>query len=79
MIYDAKDIFTPWMLLKVGDDGYITHWSYWCATDDECYRENMFPTDVEDPVELKYMTQRYELKAEADTVEEIKLLLLLEK
>lgn len=79
MIYDNNDIYTPWMLLKVGDDGYITHWAYWGTTTIEVESTEMFPVDAEEPVHLDEIVPRYGSYVEADTYEEVKLLILLEK
>ncbi|AUR82581.1 hypothetical protein NVP1152O_099 [Vibrio phage 1.152.O._10N.222.46.E1] len=77
LLYDKVDWYTPWMLIEVDELDIVVRWTSWCTSIDEVSETKLHETAEEDPVLLSEL-MRYEVKAEAKHLDEIKLLLLLE-
>lgn len=75
MMYDKNDHFLPYMLIFVNDDGRVLQWSYWGSSVQEACSNDLY--EVREPI-LSGELYRYTSIAEAATIEELQLLLMLE-
>lgn len=75
MMYDKNDCFLPYMLTYVNEEGKILKWTYWVSSVQEACSNDLY--EAGEPTPLGGLA-RYTSIAEAATIEELQLLLMLE-